>query len=79
MIKYYEDVMKVITNIVNDIVIKEEDYNTILKDLGVDSLDTASVLLELEEKYEIDFLEEDVENLNTVNLIVKYINENIKK
>jgi acyl carrier protein len=76
MSKLYKEVIIVINGIVGDAVMNEEDYDTSFKDLGVDSLDMFNILLELEEKYEIDFPEEDVEKLNTVNLIVAFINEN---
>lgn len=79
MSNFYEEVITVINEIVGDVAIKQEDYDTIFKDLGIDSLDTANILFELEEKYNINFLEEDVENLNTVNAIVKYITENLKQ
>lgn len=79
MSNFYEEVITVINEIVGDVAIKQEDYDTTFKDLGIDSLDTANILFELEEKYNINFLEEDVENLNTVNAIVKYITENLKQ
>jgi acyl carrier protein len=75
MAKIHEEVIQVIKGIVDDIKIKEDDYDTIFKDLGIDSLDTFNVLLEIEEIYNIDVPEEDVEKLNTVNSIVNYINK----
>ena len=76
MSKMHEEVVNVISDIVGNVDIGEKDYDTALSDVGVDSLDTFNILLELEEKYGVDFPEEEVESLNTVNLLVKFITDN---
>ncbi|KAB2953767.1 acyl carrier protein [Heliorestis acidaminivorans] len=77
MSKIHEEVIDVITEVVGNLEIKEENLDTELKKLGIDSLETFNVLFELEEKFGITFPEEDVEKLNTINSLAKYINEKL--
>nr|WP_308167852.1 acyl carrier protein [Clostridium estertheticum] len=42
-------------------------------DLGADSLDIVELIMELEEKYDIEIPDEDVEKIATVGDIVEYI------
>ncbi|MBW9151803.1 acyl carrier protein [Clostridium estertheticum] len=42
-------------------------------DLGADSLDIVELIMELEEKYDIEIPDEDVEKIVTVGDIVEYI------
>ena len=46
-----------------------------LKEIGLDSLDMANVLLQIEEKFNIKIPDEDVEQLDSINSIVAYIQE----
>ena len=51
---------------------KEEDtLETTFDELGADSLDLFQIVIELEEKYEIQI--EEVENLKTINDAVEYV------
>lgn len=43
------------------------------EDLGLDSLDRAELVLELEDQFEIRILDEDAERLTTVGEAVNYI------
>ena len=45
-----------------------------LSDQGVDSLDLSGILFNLEEVFEIDIPDEDIDGLQTINDIVSYIN-----
>ncbi len=45
----------------------------LIKDLKADSMDIATLLLEVEENYGIEIDEDELENLKTVGDIVKYI------
>ena len=54
------------------------DFDRPLLDLGLDSLDYASLLMALEEKYEIQFSNDDMETLNTVNKIAAAIDARAK-
>ncbi len=42
-------------------------------DLGADSLDLADVLMAIEDEFEVEIPDEDIENIKTVGDIVDYI------
>jgi len=67
------DIVEVIKEIAGDVSITNKQFDTVFKELNIDSLDTFNILLELEEKYGIEIPEEDIENLNTVNSIASYL------
>ena len=46
---------------------------SITDDLGADSLDVVDLVMSLEEEFDIEIPDEDVENMKTVGDIVKYI------
>ena len=46
---------------------------TIQDDLGADSLDVVDLVMSIEENFDIEIPDEDVENIKTVGDIVKYI------
>ena len=60
-----------------------EDEDSITKatdlaeDLGADSLDMADLVMAIEDEFEIEVLDEDIEGIKTVGDIVEYI-ENLK-
>ncbi len=43
------------------------------EDLGADSLDLADVLMAIEDEFEVEIPDEDIENIKTVGDIVDYI------
>lgn len=55
----------------------EEDKVTleasIVDDLGADSLDVVDMIMSLEEEFDVEIPDEDVENIKTVGDMVKYI------
>ena len=55
----------------------EEDTITpetsIADDLGADSLDVVDLLMSLEDEFEIEVPDEEIENIKTVGELVKYI------
>jgi len=55
----------------------EEDKVTldssIVDDLGADSLDVVDLVMSLEEEFDLEIPDEDVENMKTVGDMVKYI------
>ena len=57
----------------------EEDTITpetnIADDLGADSLDVVDLLMSIEDEFEIEIPDEEVENLKTVGELVKYIED----
>jgi acyl carrier protein len=48
---------------------------TILEDLGADSLDVVELVMELEEKFDIEIPDEDVERMRTVGDMERYVTE----
>ncbi len=46
-----------------------------LEDFDVDSLDIAEIIMALEDEFDIEINDEDVENLTTIEDIVDYISE----
>ncbi len=59
----------------------EEDSITlessIADDLGADSLDIVDLLMSIEDEFEIEVPDEEVENIKTVGELVKYIEDNV--
>lgn len=57
----------------------EEDSITVdtslTEDLGADSLDLADVLMAIEDEFEVEIPDEDIENIKTVGDIVGYIED----
>jgi acyl carrier protein len=59
----------------------EEDTITpetnIADDLGADSLDVVDLLMSIEDEFEIEVPDEEVENIKTVGELVKYIEDHV--
>lgn len=59
----------------------EEDQvemeSNIIEDLGADSLDVVDLVMTLEDEFDTSIDDEVVENLKTVEDIVRYIDENL--
>ena len=51
--------------------------STIAEDLGADSLDIVDLLMSIEDEFEIEIPDEEVENIKTVGELVKYIEDNV--
>ncbi len=47
--------------------------DTILSEIGIDSLEMMDVLLKIEEKFNIKIPDEDIDALNTIDSIVSYL------
>lgn len=60
--------------------VDENDINQDTKiegDLGADSLDVVDLLMSIEDEFEIEIPDEDIENIKTVGEIEKYISAKI--
>ena len=59
----------------------EEDSITaetrISEDLGADSLDVVDLLMSLEDEFEVEGPDDEIENIKTVGELVKYIESNM--
>ena len=57
----------------------ELDEDTVFADLGADSLDLFQIISALEEAFEIEFDNEEAENLKTVGDAIEYIKAAVEK
>ncbi len=46
---------------------------SIINDLGADSLDVVDLLMSIEDEFEVEVPDEEIENIKTVDDLVKYI------
>ena len=56
--------------------LEEDDItmeSNIAEDLGADSLDVVDLIMAIEDEFEIEVPDEDIENLRTVGSLVAYI------
>lgn len=66
-----EEILRVISEAVE----QEVTEDSKIADLGLDSLDTVEMMLEIEEKFNITIPDNDFEKFVTVGDIVKYLEE----
>lgn len=69
---------KVVSIIADQLDVEEEKVTmeaAIADDLGADSLDVVDLVMSLEEEFNIEIPDEEVENIKTVGAIVKFIEE----
>ena len=76
-----EMVFEKVKNILIDQLDVEEEKVTpeasITDDLGADSLDIVDLVMSLEEEFDLEIPDDQVENIKTVGDIVKYIEDNV--
>ena len=48
----------------------------IADDLGADSLDVVELLMAIEDEFEVEISDEEIENLKTIGALVEYIQNN---
>lgn len=53
------------------------DDTTITEDLGADSLDVVDLLMSIEDEFEIEVPDTEIENIKTVGELVKYIEDHV--
>lgn len=71
-----KNIQKEVVTILNNMGISEKAITTkasFIKDLGLDSLDFAELVMELETAFNMDIPILEVEKINTVNEVVTYI------
>ena len=54
-----------------------DEDSEVIDDLGADSLDIVDLVMTLEEEFDTEIPDEDIENLKTVGDIVKYIEDRV--
>jgi acyl carrier protein len=78
-----QDIPKKVTEILVDkLGIAESEITpdaNFVKDLGIDSLDYAEIVMEFEQAFDIRIPDDDAEKLQTFGQAVKYIQDKIKK
>lgn len=75
----FEKIKKIIAE---QLSIEEEEVqlnSTFTDDLGVDSLEIFEIVMSLEDEFNIEIPNEDIENMKTVGDIVKYVELKIEK
>ena len=73
----FEQVKKILCDQLD---LEEEQVNEdseVIDDLGADSLDIVDLVMPLEEEFDTEIPDEDIENLKTVGDIVKYIEDRV--
>ena len=73
----FEQVKKILCDQLD---LEEQQVNEdseVIDDLGADSLDIVDLVMTLEEEFDTEIPDEDIENLKTVGDIVKYIEERV--
>ena len=75
----FEQVKKILCDQLD---LEEEQVNEdseVIDDLGADSLDIVDLVMTLEEEFDTEIPDEDIENLKTVGDIVKYIEDRVSE
>ncbi|MDD6807506.1 MAG: acyl carrier protein [Oscillospiraceae bacterium] len=49
--------------------------SSLIDDLGADSLDIVDLIMSIEDEFEVEVMDEDIEGMKTVGDAVKYIEE----
>ncbi len=77
-----ENIHQTITDILVDkLGLAETEVTTdanFIKDLGIDSLDYAELIMEFEQAFDLKIPDHDAENLATINQAVEYIRKKIE-
>jgi len=78
-----QDIPKKVTKILTEkLGIAESEITpeaNFVKDLGIDSLDLAEIVMEFEQTFDIRIPDEDAEKLQTFGQAVQYIESKVKK
>lgn len=53
----------------------DEDFHRPLREIGIDSLDTMSILLALDESHGVSIPEEEINERTTLSLLMTYIKQ----
>ncbi|WP_343190162.1 phosphopantetheine-binding protein [Buchnera aphidicola (Mollitrichosiphum nigrofasciatum)] len=70
-------IKKIFINVLN---IKNEIHDTDdFKKLEIDSLDMIEIIMDIENKFDIEIKDETIEKLNNIKDLINYVKKNIKK
>lgn len=60
-----------------EVAIDKLTMETTFEDIDADSLDIVELVMALEEEYDLEISDQEIENIKTIGDIVKYIESNI--
>lgn len=69
-------IREILANIRDEFDFSETSVDADFGDVGLDSLDTASLLLEVQEKFDVNISDDDAEELNTIAKVAAFIRAN---
>ena len=79
MDKVYQDVKKILTEKLGIIETEVTPDANLVRDLGIDSLDYAELVMEFEQSFDIRIPDEDAEKLATVKEAATYIERKLSE
>lgn len=68
-----DDILLILKKVGVSIDVSKLKSNTSLRDSGIDSLDMANIFLEIEEKYSVNIPDNDLDSIDSIDDIVKYL------
>jgi acyl carrier protein len=68
-----DEIAKIVSDVCPSISVEPERYDNSLFDTGIDSLDHATILLQVEEKFDVKIPDDVVPGLVSVSLIAKFV------
>ena len=71
---------KIITIISEQLSLREDDVKAdsrFVDDLGADSLDIVELIMEMEEEFDIEIPDEDIEKIVSVQNVINYISKHV--
>lgn len=74
----YQEVKEILTKKLGIVESEITPDANLVKDLGIDSLDYAEIVMEFEQTFDIKIPDQDAESLSTVGQAVDYINQKLK-
>jgi acyl carrier protein len=74
-----DEIVEIITRTTKPQVPDLSDDNRPLLQAGLDSLDYASVLMAIEDRYRLEILEDDMENLGSLNDIITFVEARVSR
>ncbi|HMP98659.1 MAG TPA: acyl carrier protein [Cyclobacteriaceae bacterium] len=75
----FEGVKEILTNKLGIVESEITADANLVRDLGIDSLDYAEIVMEFEQTFDIKIPDQDAEKLSTVGSAVNYIDEKLKE
>ena len=76
MMEIKSKIIKMVKDANKTVIIEnDDDFDRTLDEIGLDSLDFMSILFSVQEKYNITIPDEDIDGLETLNKLIRYIDE----